>query len=202
MKIKFLHLALTVTFIAGLASCDEKAKLADNVTGTWSTEQIELYNNAHGQAFGNDIFVFEKSAKDSHGGTVSIASTLSLTRAADALTPLDQPFSISIAATSSINGSWEAVDNDDIVIHFNTGSLAVTVDPDAVALVANPLSEMTQSEIDSIRPQTAAMYQMELTNAMRNHYSKYTKLDDVKLKDNGSTLKFEVGNKDFLLQKR
>lgn len=202
MKIRLLQLALAAAIVTGLTSCDEKAKLAGDVAGTWSTEQIELYNDAQGQAFGNDMFVFDLSGKDSRGGTVNIASTISLTRAADAISPANQPFSVSVAATSSINGKWQAVDDDEITISFDANSLKVSVDPDAVALVANPLSGQTQSEIDSIRPQMAAMYQMELTNAMRSHYSKYTKLDDVKLKNNGTTLNIEVGDTDMPLQKR
>lgn len=202
MKRTLLNIAIAAVVAGTIASCDGKERLAEDVAGTWATEQLSLFNDAQGQASGGDVFVFERNGDNGRGGMVSIASTISLSRASNALTPPDQPFNISVAATASIDGKWTAVDDDEIHIDFDASSLGVTVDPDAIALVANPLAGTTQSQIDSLKPQMAQFYQTELLNAMRVHYSKYARLDDVKLKDNGRILKIEVADSDMFLQKR
>ena len=133
---------------------------------------------------------------------MNVASTISLSRGADALTPADQPYSLSVAAMASVSGRWEAIDDDEIRIDFDANTLKVSVDPEAVALIANPLSGASQSEVDSLRPQMAQFYQTELTNAMRVRYSTFTKLDDVKTHNNGQTLKFEAAKVDYILQRQ
>lgn len=202
MKHLLLNMALAGALVAGLASCDSKSKLASEVAGTWTTEQQTISNDAQGITSGNDVISFQVNDKDKRGGDVSIASTLSLTHAANALTPANEPFSTTVAATASISGKWIAVDDDDIVITLDANSLKVSVDPDAVALTANPMSEMTQSKIDSLRPQMAQFYQTELTNTMRQHYSDYSRIDDIKLKDNGAILKIEVKDNDLILHRQ
>ena len=202
MKHLFLNMAIAGALVAALASCDSKSKLAESVAGTWASQQQTIANDAQGVTSGNDIFSFQVTDKNKEGGTVSIASTLSLTHAADALTPADAPFSTSVAATASISGTWKAIDDDELLITLDPNSLQVAVDPDAVALTSNPLTGVDQSKIDSLRPQMARFYQTELTNTLRAHYSQYTRIDDVKTKENGSILKIEVKDQDMMLQRQ
>lgn len=201
MKHSFLQIAAAASILVALSSCDSKSKLAEDVTGTWTTEQITIANDAQGQTVGNDIFAFQRTDQTATGGTVSLASTLSLTRGADALAPADAPVSVSIAATAAISGKWQAIDDDEITITFDPNTLKISVDPDAIALTANPLNGNTPANIDSIKPAVAQFYQTELTNTMRQHYASYSRLDDVKLKDNGSTLKIEIKDSEMLLHR-
>lgn len=202
MKKLFFAALGILTMTIGLTACNEKEKLAKDVAGTWSTTQMTFFNDAQGQASGGDVITFEIDSENKTGGVVNVASTISLSRGADALTPADQPYSLSVAAMASVSGRWEAIDDDEIRIDFDANTLKVSVDPEAVALIANPLSGASQSEVDSLRPQMAQFYQTELTNAMRVRYSTFTKLDDVKTHNNGQTLKFEAAKVDYILQRQ
>ncbi|MBD5260342.1 MAG: hypothetical protein HDR89_00730 [Bacteroides sp.] len=200
---KFIFAAVGLAALAaGLTACNEEEKLAKDVAGAWSTDQQTLFNNAQGQATGGDVFTFEVDPKTKKGGIVNVATNISLSRASDALTPANQPFSVSVAALASVSGRWEAIDDDEIRIDFDANTLKVTVDPEAVALVANPLSGTSQAEVDSLRPQMAQFYQTELMNTMSARYSSFSKLDDVKLRNSGKTLKFEASDIDYILQRR
>lgn len=202
MKHLFLNMAIAGALVAGLASCDSKSKLASEVAGTWATDQQTFANDAQGVTTGGDILSFQVSDKNKDGGTVSIASTLSVTHAANALTPASAPISTSIAATASISGTWKAIDDDDIILTLDPNTLKVNVDPDAVALTVNPTTDIDQSKIDSLRPQMAQFYQTELTNTMRLHYNDYSRIEDVKLKNNGTTLKVEIKDVDMMLTRQ
>ncbi|MCM1293635.1 MAG: hypothetical protein NC111_07395 [Bacteroides sp.] len=181
--------------------CNQRQHLAQEVSGSWATDQLTISNDAQGQSSGSDLITFTVSPTDKSGGSISIASTLSLTKSASALTPADAPFSMTIAATSSITGTWKATDDDEIIVKLDPQTLTINVDDDAVALVANPLSGATQSEIDSLKPQMAQFYRTELENTMRTHYSQYSRLDDIKTRDNGTLLKFEVNDVDMILKR-
>ncbi len=202
MKKMIFAAAALVVLAVGMTSCNEEEKLAKEVAGTWSTEQQTFFNNDQGQASGGDVFTFEVDPAAKTGGIVNVASSISLSRGADALTPANEPYSLSVAAMASVSGRWTAVDDDEIRIDFDANSLKVSVDPEAVALVANPLSGASQADVDSLRPQMAQFYQTELTNAMRVRYSTFTKLDDVKVRNSGQTLKFEAVKTDYVLQRR
>lgn len=196
MKHPILTIAAMAALLLSVSACDSKSKLASEVAGTWTTDQHTIANNAQGMTSGSDVITFQADENNKNGGTVDIATTLSLTHAANAMTPADEPFQTTVSATASISGSWKAVDDDEINITFDDNTLTVNVDSDAIALTANPLSGITQSSIDSMRPQMAKFYQTELTNIMRHYYSSYSRLDDVELKDNGSALKIEKKDTD------
>ena len=86
-------------------------------------------------------------------------------------------------------------------MHLDASTLAVNVDPDAVALTMDPLAGTTVANLDSIRPQMADFVKAQLVTKMRTYYSRFARLDDVKVRDKGASLRIEAGDKEIVLRR-
>lgn len=187
--------------LAGMSSCDEKAALAKDVAGSWQSGETEIFNDNTGVVTGADNLTFALSEDGASGGTVTLTTNMSVERPSDPTGALGRPFSVSVAATSTIQGSWAAVDDDEIDVHLDASTLAVNVDPDAVALTMDPLAGTTVANLDSIRPQMADFVKAQLVTKMRTYYSRFARLDDVKVRDKGASLRIEAGDKEIVLRR-
>lgn len=197
-----ITLGLLVAAAVTVTGCNETARLAKDVTGTWSSAPIELGNDTQGQTTTVETFTFENE-NGTPGGVIMIESMISQQKgmATDAVAG-GSPFAMTVAAKASVSGTWEAIDDDEIRVILDMSSLMVTVDPEAVSLVANPLSGTTSSEIDSLRPAMADFVTADLTGLVKAHYLKYALLDDVKVKENGKILEVEVGKTDMIMRRQ
>lgn len=200
-KSLFIGIAIIGLTVA-LSSCNEKDKLAKAVEGSWSGVPTVLANDAAGQSSTMDNITFTIADGQKNGGAVAIVSAVSLQHAADAATVISQPFSASVAATASIEGTWRATDDDEISISFDSKSLKIHIDPEMVGLVMNPLTGNSQSEIDSLKPKMVDYYQVEIGRQMQIHYSDFARMKDVKVKDGGSILKFELKKTDYIFSRQ
>lgn len=201
MKKVFNLLMMAGVVMAVMSSCDEKAALAKDVAGSWQAGETVISNDNTGVVSGMDNLTFELSGEGSAGGKVLITTNMSLERPSDPTGPLGRPFSISVAATSTIGGTWAAVDDDELDLHLDPSTLAITIDPDDVGLTMDPLAGTTRPELDSIRPQMADYLKAQLTGTMKSYYGRFGRLDDVKVKDKGAVLKLEVADKDVVLHR-
>lgn len=201
-KILFL-LAPVAVMASVLFSCESRSKVINEVAGSWSTAPMQLSNDADGQTSVIDNLVFMAyNEKSEAAGTLMISSALSVQKAAGASASVAQPFAVSVSATACISGTWRMVDDDEIMIDFDSNSLKVQVDPDMVELLMNPLSGAEQPAIDSLKPQTASFYAMQLKSEMLAHYAAYSRLDDVKVKEKGEVLQIEVNDRDIVLHRQ
>ncbi len=187
--------------LAGMSSCDEKAALAKDVAGSWQSDETEIFNDNTGVVTGADNLTFALSEDGAAGGTVTFTTNMSVERPSDPSGPLGLPFSVSVAATSTIQGNWAAVDDDEIDVHLDAATFALNVDPDAVALIMDPLAGTTEASLDSIRPQMADFVRTQLMTKMRTYYNRFARLDDVKIKNKGALLQIEAGDKEIILHR-
>ena len=109
----------------GFQSCDDTARLIKDVTGTWSGAPEKLVDNSASSATIIDTYTFT-AIPDTKGGNVTITSLISVTGQIDGAQAIVQPFSLSASGTASIQGTWTAIDDDEI---------ALSLEPDRKSVV-------------------------------------------------------------------
>lgn len=172
---------------------------APDVAGSWRSMPQNLSVNKdtrETRVFGasiEDVITFTPAEKDNMMGTFAINSTISMSAHAGSVTQLIGPYQTSIAATSTINGTWaysKGEDNEiDVVLDFST--LNVSVDPESVEFVDRGAVQAEQAEIDQLTPQLLTDVKAALTDALGSYYSSYAKLDDVSVSGNNLTLELD-----------
>lgn len=193
-KILFGTLVVAAAMFTG---CNEAARLADKVAGTWSSTPQMLVNDAGSQATLIETLTFDLDST-STGGSVIVTGLVSSTGSMTGSDAVMQPFEMAASARSTVTGKWTAVDDDEIVLALDVNKLSVEVDPSGLVISGNVLSGATQATPETLKPQMAAMVQSALRRQLTSRYASMTKLDDVEVKDGGNTLHFEVGKTDYV----
>lgn len=196
---KFI-LPIVAVMAVAIAGCNESEKLAKDLNGTWQGVPETLGNKVLTESSVTETFTFVHQ-EGTPGGTIQINSEIAQQRAASADASLEAPFTVTVSATSTISGSWEAVDDDEIRISLNPESFLLRVDPEAVALTANPFSQYPVANVDSMKQSMIEFLTADLTGQMKAHYQMYNQIDEADLKDKGTRLKLEAGKLEFLLKK-
>lgn len=195
---KILLGLLAVTAL-GLQSCDDSAKLAENLEGTWSGAPERLIDTSASSASVIDTYTFTHTP-DTKGGNITITSVISVTGQIDGSQAIVQPFSLSASGTASVQGTWEAIDDDEIAISIDPKTLNVNIDPDAVVLSSSLLSGNTSAAVDSMKPALVNTIKAQVKEAVGNRYLSLKHIEDIDIK--GSILKYEIGKQHYTMSRQ
>lgn len=187
-----------------LDSCETKAHLANEIEGTWAGTPQSITDNSALTATLLETFQFVKipaeDGGESTGGTVNIVGMLSSSIQLVGDNDFEQPLTFTSSARSSIVGSWQAIDDEEIVVTLNPNTLTVVVDPDAVVPGSALLSESSQAKIEQMKPDIINMIASGLKQSLSNRYSSVKLLDDVEI--DGPVLKFEIGKANYVFNRQ
>ncbi len=186
-------LILSAACLIGMSSCDNRV----NIQGEWqsSTIKLDLPNTATSTATMSYTF--------NSDGTVNLASEINITVPLSPVT-IDnsniQPYMASVSATSSISGTWQYAkdENDEVVIIFDDSTYKLDIDPEAVEISVN---ETTDTEVPTNVDMKAAVvqrYKALLTPEMKATYTKFSRLDDIKVDKN--FLNCEIADHDYIFR--
>lgn len=189
MKKIGLMAAAALAGVFMMTSCDGASKLSENISGTWSGAPIHLIDNSASSASTIDTYTFTRDEK-SNGGNLIVTSLISVTGSINGSGAIVQPFSLSAAATASIQGRWNVVDDDEISVSLELKTLQVNVDPSAVVLSAAMLNGSTMASVDSMKPALVNSIGAQLRQAVSNRYLGIKKIDDIEIK--GSLMEWEI----------
>lgn len=204
MKIHSLYAALSVLLSVIFSACDSKP----DVEGTWVGTMQQLsptgQEGVTGPLVNSSVVTriqFLPMPSDSIDGKIVLMSDIS---AQDEIAEyngvsLDVPYEVSVAASSSIEGTYKFADDDDIAIFLDNSTLQVTIDPKAVKFTSNALTGQQNPEIENLREGQYWRFNSDIMANMRLVYSKYQNLSDVKIKDN--ILSCEVSDRDMTFRK-
>lgn len=210
---KFLSLAVVGLAIAGLASCNENARLASQVEGIWSgsTTVVKDGNNKgkkHGpemQPLGASVqsvtpsFTFTKDASVKDGGKVLYSGVYSMTQAVTS-SFVDVPFEATANVKATASGTWTAKDDDEILLTIDPSSITAEIDPASVSLGYSVLTDKPVSELDSLKAQILPNLDTNFKAEIVKRVTALRKLDDIKIKS--STMTLEIGHTDYTLTKQ
>lgn len=185
MKKTLLALAVAAATF-GLSSCDSRP----DVAGSWTGEaNVPI----EGAATSYSRVIYDLNAD---GGAVATYN-IEFTKALPQSTQIMSAYQTSVSATATISGTWQwlADEDDELALAFDASTLTVSVDPQALEMRANVITDEQAPELDSLRPQIASLYQADIEQAIRAHASALL-LDDVKA--DGKQLSFEIGDKKYV----
>ncbi len=193
---KILTSALCIAAMTIMTSCDEKAKLADAVTGSWSgqAERIETPHQPTTTTV-TRMMTFTPDLDSSTGGTLRATALFSVESGTSLQSAGIQPIAVTVSGNATINGHWEAIDDDEIAVSFDYRTLTVSIDPQEVLLEYDIASGEATPVDGSIKPDIAESVKRSITKVMNHSVFDYGKIDDIKVK--GSLMSCEIGHKDY-----
>lgn len=136
---KFYYLFIGLMAVS-FGSCDENARLARDIQGSWAGTPERLNDAEDVTSTIVETFTFTPDAVNPKAkkGNVTITGNVSTT-----IPIAVSPVSISAAATTSIQGSWSIIDDDEIALVLDPKSLQVKVDPEAVTVSNDIFTDKT-----------------------------------------------------------
>ena len=112
---------------------------------------------------------------------------------------LVSPLQITASGTAMITGVYQAKDDDELMISLDVTSMSVNVDPEAVQLNYNVLSEESKPIVEKLRPGAMVLATQQINRAAQNIFSNVTKIDDIHVK--GSIMTCEINDHDLIFNK-
>ena len=192
-----LHQVLTVaSIIATITACESPSRLASQVEGEWAgtPERITDTDLSYVSMTPSYEFTRSQSGKsDKSGGDVKLVAQVDTQIPADGF-PTDSlgetPVSINVAAVVTVSGTWRAVDDDDILVKFNTSTTVSSVDSKAVCEYASPFSSTDRAETIELPAAAITAISRQLTSTISDYAADMHELDDVKVK--GTFMKCKI----------
>lgn len=188
---------------SGLASCSKTS----DFLGVWTSttpEDITTSVPAASSATSLVSISFVEGTGKNDGGSVALTSIINVNQpVTGSPMSMNQPYEVNVAATASLGGTWiyEEGSDDDLLLSLDLSTLKVNVDNNGVTFTQNMLTGAQQPQIDSLTTVTAELWKNQLTQAMTKEFSRFKKLDDVKV-HKGQVLTFEIQNPELTLQMR
>lgn len=189
--------------VSGLASCSKTS----DFLGVWTSttpEDITASVPAASSATSLVSISFVEGTGNKDGGSVALTSIINVNQpVSGSPISMNQPYEVNVAATASLGGTWiyEEGSDDDLLLSLDLSTLKVNVDNNGVTFTQNMLTGAQQPQIDSLTTVTAELWKNQLTQAMTKEFSRFKKLDDVKV-HKGQVLTFEIQNPELTLQMR
>ncbi len=184
---------------ATFSSCNERASLATKIEGTWTGTPERIADAS--TAYSTMIKTYEFNVSDTgEGGTLVITALIDVENTVPGTAAEVQPIAVSAAATATVTAQWEAIDDDEIIVHIDPSSLTINVDPSAVTLNYNAVDDSSSSALSELKPQAAAIIGRQVNAAVSSNIMGITKIDDIKIANN--ILECEIGKTDVSLRRQ
>lgn len=196
--VKTILTVLTVMLLLSATSCNPKSSLAKKLEGTWATnsEAVDYPGALHASAVRVLQFNTDSNIDRPTGGDMMISIMLNVTTMAPASDSVVQPYSISSSAIAAIQGSWKAIDDDEILVDLNPQTFTVDVDPQAVTQNDNILTGENFSTVDSLKPALASEIKRQIQTGCLQKLLSVKKIEDIEFRKDG-TMKCEINDTDF-----
>lgn len=193
--------------IAGLTSCDNTARLAGNVEGTWRAPETNMilkkdhgghYDSGAAGRHVNDrtlacapTITFTRT-QGTKGGDITIVANYTMTMpVALTDTVLSAPVNATVSGTANASGTWMAKDDDEIAVTLDATRTDVTVDPSSLTLSYATLTDSPAAGLEAIKARVQGNVASAVSQAIRQSTARLHEFDDVKVA--GSNMKLEIG---------
>lgn len=201
---KATHILMTAAIALSLASCNENARLAKDLYGTWAGTPENITDNTAVTASLIETYFMADAPgtlpKNTYGGEITVSGMISCTTQIIPDSTSAEPMTLTASATSTIKGSWVVVDDDEIAVTFKPETLQVNMDPEAVTVANNVVTNNDTPAIETLKPGITNTLLQGIKQALTMRYASVRHIDDIKIK--GPLLKFEIGNNDYVFTRQ
>lgn len=192
-KLIFASLAMTLAGL-GLASCDSETRLAKDIQGTWSGNPQQVVDSGASSATATTLIEFV-GGSDLREGTVNITALVSVENVTSFNDSVMTPLEITASGTATITGVYQVKDDDEIIVSLDGSSLNVAVDPDAVQLNMNVLTEESDPVTTQLKAGASVLVEQQVRKIANQIFSGVNKIDDIKI--HGSLMEAEINHRDL-----
>lgn len=191
--------AAALLSIFAISSCDSKQKLSENLSGVWTGQEEQLTNTEAARASMVRMLQFTPTGTQGEGD-FTMTAYITVDNTMPANDSIVTPLSITASGTATITGVYQVKDDDELMINLDASSLAVNVDPEAVELKYNVLTQQSGSELETLKPAAAVLVNQQIERAARAAFSNITEIDDIHI--SGSMMKCEIGHSDLTFRRQ
>lgn len=128
-------------------------------------------------------------------GTITMTAIITVENTMQFNESVVTPLTITATGTATITGTYQVRDHDDILVGLDATSLSVSVDPDAVQLNYNILSEDSAPMVEKLKPGAAVLATQQINRAAQNAFANITEIEDIHIKNN--TMRCEISDRDI-----
>ena len=188
--------------VISLTSCNEKAKLAGNIVGTWNSNPERIATaDTRATTTIEPTLIFLKDSTSKTGGDINGYVKFSVLSGTKPQAAAVQPISVTADGKASITGRWEAIDDDEILVKWDYSSLKVSVDSDAIYSNYDYLTQQDSETIENIPMSLDQIINAQLSAALQTEVFNYGKIDDIKFINESTSMKCEINDKDCIFSK-
>ncbi len=196
MKIKYLFLA-AVALACVCSSCNRFKALP----GLWTGTPAMLSNPGQPSSTAITSIEFNAAEGNKRSGEVVLRALVNMESATvPQFDGMVVSYALTATASAVIDGKYNIVDDDEILLSLDPASLEVKVSPAAVKYRPGTFSDEQLPIIDSLMPDAAQHLASVIRPLISQEFYKYSKLDDVKIEHN-TILTFEIANSDYIFHK-
>ena len=182
-----------------LSSCTGKEKLAREVKGTWSSAPEQIQNTGASQTTMVRVIDFAPAA-DSAEGTLTMTALITVDNVLPSSDKIDTPLTITASGAATVNGVYQAKDDDDIIINLDYSTLQVSIDPQAVQLNYNILTDNDTSALETLRPGAMQLATKQIEQCARIVFANINEIEDIRI--HNDLMSCEMGHKDLSFRRQ
>lgn len=201
---KAIHILMSAAIAISLVSCNENERLAKELYGTWAGTPENITDNTAITATLIETYFMadapEALPKGSYGGEITISGMVSCSTQIIADSTSAEPMTLTASGTSTINGTWTVIDDDEIAVTLKPETLQVNMDPEAVTVANNVVTNNDNPNVETLKPGITTTLREGIKQALAMRYASIRQIDDIKVK--GPLLKFEIGNNDYVFTRQ
>ncbi len=169
--------------------------------GAWQGLPVRL-EGVSGASDASSVVTIDFAPSDSKNGSgdVMLLATFDVSQAVESGSPFiaDQAYQVDVAATASISGRYVPEDDaydDDLLLSLDASTLKVNI-----TFSQNVLTGLQQPALDSLTAQTVDAWRVRVTSAIREEFSKYQKMEDVKV-HHADMMSCEIADRDYTFRR-
>ncbi len=201
---KGIYCLIGLAVALGLSSCNENARLAKELHGVWTGTPENVTDNTAVTATLIETYLFADATqplvKGSYGGDITVTGMISCSTQMLGDSTLTEPVTLNASAVSTISGTWTVIDDDEVSIMLKPETLVVNMDPDAVKVANNVVTNNDAPVIDSLKSGVSNTLLDGIRHTLTMRYASIRQLDDIKIK--GPLMKFEIGKTDYVFTRQ
>lgn len=174
--------------------------------GAWQGLPVRL-EGVSGASDASSVVTIDFAPSDSKNGSgdVMLLATVDVSQAVESGSPFvaDQAYQVDVAATASISGRYVPEDDaydDVLLLSLDASTLKVNIDQAGVTFSQNVLTGLQQPALDSLTAQTVDAWRVRVTSAIREEFSKYQKMEDVKV-HHADMMSCEIADRDYTFRR-
>lgn len=197
--VKSLFAMSALLAATGFSSCDSKQKLSEQLSGIWAGQEEQLTNTGAARASMTRMLQFTPTGTKGEGD-FTMTAYITVDNTMPAGEEIVAPLTITASGTATITGVYQVKDDDELVLNLDASSLTFDVDPEAVELKYDLLTQQSAPEIETLKPAASVLVTQQIEHAARSAFSNITEIDDIKITNN--LMSCEIGHSDLTFRRQ